>query len=164
MRTSRTLRAAALSALAGASLLSLGAADAQDGGPDVKAGLLKCNVSSGWGFIFGSSKDLKCLYSPLDGAAERYRGEIEKYGIDIGYTQSGVLIWTVFAPTADLQPGALEGNYVGATAEVTAGIGLGANVLLGGGESIALQPLSVSGQEGLNIAAGIGAVNLKSAQ
>jgi hypothetical protein len=40
-------------------------------------------------------------------------------------------------------------------------MGLGANVLLGGGNSIALQPLSISGQEGLNVAGGIGAITLK---
>jgi len=132
-----------------------GESKAQDG---VKAGILRCNVGSGWGFVFGSSKELKCVYSP---GGERYAGEIQKYGVDIGYTQSGVIVWTVFAPTKDLNAGALTGTYVGATAEVSLGMGLGANVLLGGGNSIALQPLSISGQEGLNVAGGIGAIILK---
>jgi len=132
-----------------------GESKAQDG---VKAGILRCNVGSGWGFVFGSSKELKCVYSP---GGERYAGEIQKYGVDIGYTQSGVIVWTVFAPTKDLNAGALTGTYVGATAEVSLGMGLGANVLLGGGNSIALQPLSISGQEGLNVAGGIGAITLK---
>jgi len=132
-----------------------GESKAQDG---VKAGILRCNVGSGWGFVFGSSKELKCVYSP---GGERYAGEIKKYGVDIGYTQSGVIVWTVFAPTTELNAGALTGTYVGATAEVSLGMGLGANVLLGGGNSIALQPLSISGQEGLNVAGGIGAITLE---
>ena len=119
MRKSGILRATAVAALAAAGLLIAGTAQAQDKDPDVKAGVLNCNVGSGWGFVFGSSKDLKCVYSPVEGEAERYRGEVEKYGVDIGYTESGVIIWTVFAPTNDLKPGALNGTYVGASAEVS---------------------------------------------
>lgn len=136
-------------------------AQAQGG---VKAGVLKCNVASGFGFIFGSSKELRCVFGPEGGAkAQRYRGKIQKFGVDIGYTTAGVIIWIVFAPTTNLDHGALAGSYAGATAEITAGIGLGANVLVGGGNSIALQPLSITGQTGLNIAAGIATVVLEAA-
>ena len=135
---------------------------AQNTEAGIKLGILKCDVASGFGFIFGSSKDLKCVYSPDNaGDSQRYTGKIQKFGVDVGYTQAGVLIWAVIAPTNDVDQGALQGKYVGATAEVTLGAGLGANVLVGGGNSIALQPLSISGQEGLNIAAGIGAVTLE---
>ena len=49
-----------------------------------------------------------------------------------------------------------------ATAGATFGIGLGANVLVGGlDKSVALQPLSVQGNTGLNIAAGVGVISLK---
>ena len=140
--------------------MATGAA-AQDAG--LKAGILKCNVGSGWGFVLGSTKDLKCIYSPASGEAERYSGEVQKFGVDIGYTESGVIIWTVFAPTLELQPGALKGTYAGVSAEVSAGMGLGANVLVGGGSSITLQPLSIQGQEGLNVAAGIGTIRLQPA-
>jgi Protein of unknown function (DUF992) len=132
---------------------------------DATAGLLKCDVASGWGFIFGSSKDLKCVYSPVGGQpTENYTGEIQKFGVDIGYTQSGVILWSVLAPRTNLEPGALEGKYVGVTAEASAGAGIGANVLVGGGNSVSLQPISISGQEGLNVAAGIGALNLKASK
>jgi hypothetical protein len=128
----------------------------------VKAGVLKCNVASGFGFIFGSSKDLRCVYAPDGGTgAQRYRGQIKKFGVDIGYTAAGVIVWVVFAPTANVDRGALAGSYAGASAEVTAGLGLGANVLLGGGNSIALQPVSIGGQQGLNVAAGIATVVLE---
>ena len=137
--------------------LSFGAA-AQDAG--LKAGVLKCNVDGGWGFILGSTKDLNCIYSAASGGSERYTGEIQKFGVDIGYTESGIIVWTVFAPSLDLQPGALKGTYAGVSAEVSAGMGLGANALVGGGNSLSLQPLSIQGQEGLNVAAGIGTIRL----
>ncbi len=127
----------------------------------VKVGSLTCNISSGFGFIFGSSKELKCTYSPNAGAGEHYTGTFSKYGLDIGYADKGVLVWGVVAPTSDVHNGALAGDYAGATANATIGVGLGANVLIGGmNKSIALQPLSVSGSTGLNIAAGIGVITL----
>ena len=67
----------------------------------------------------------------------------------------------VFAP-GKVKKGALAGTYAGGSAEATLGIGLGANVLLGGfKKSIALQPLSLQGQEGLNIAVGISSLKLR---
>lgn len=137
-------------------------ATATPGPAGVKVGSLTCNVSSGFGFIFGSSKELKCTFSSDHGAAERYTGTFSKYGLDIGYADSAVLVWGVVAPTSDMRPGALEGDYAGATAGATVGVGLGANVLIGGlDKSIALQPLSVQGNTGLNIAAGVGVISLK---
>ena len=127
----------------------------------MKVGVLTCHVSSGWGFVFGSSKDLRCVYRPHHGA-EHYIGTVNKYGVDIGYTESSVIVWGVIAPTSDLKPGALEGDYAGATASASVGVGVGANVLVGGfDKSITLQPISISGEKGLNVAAGIGAINLK---
>ena len=128
----------------------------------VRVGTLTCNVASGWGFIFGSSKALRCTFAPGPGGAENYAGLINKFGVDIGYTQGGVLVWAVFAPTANLGPGALNGNYVGATGSATVGVGAGANVLIGGSNStISLQPVSIEGNTGLNVAAGIGSISLR---
>lgn len=130
----------------------------------VKVGSLTCNVSGGVGFLFGSSKELRCTYSPNSGVGEHYTGTFSKYGLDIGFANKGVLVWGVVAPTSDVRSGALEGDYAGATANATIGVGLGANVLIGGlDKSIALQPLSVSGSTGLNIAAGVGVISLKHA-
>jgi hypothetical protein len=127
----------------------------------VKTGVLTCNVDSGWGFVFGSSRDLKCNYSGTSGHNEHYTGHIAKYGVDIGYIQGGVIVWGVLAPTTDLAAGALTGDYGGATGGATVGVGVGANVLVGGfNKSITLQPLSVEGNKGLNVAAGIAAVTL----
>ncbi|OJT94858.1 MAG: hypothetical protein BGN82_03370, partial [Alphaproteobacteria bacterium 65-7] len=123
-------------------------------------GTLTCDVAGGVGFVFGSSKDLMCSYQPTKAPVERYTGTISKWGVDIGYTGKGKLIWGVFAPASDVRPGALEGEYAGATAQANVGVGLGANVLVGGlDKSIALQPLSVQGSTGLNVAAGIGSIS-----
>jgi hypothetical protein len=144
--------------LAAASLMTAGAAQAAPHG--VRVGDLTCNVASGWGFVFGSSKDLHCTFRG-NGHHEHYVGSISKFGVDIGYTDGGVLIWGVFAPSSDVRAGALQGDYAGASASATVGVGVGANVLLGGlDKSIALQPLSVEGNKGLNVAAGIGAISL----
>jgi hypothetical protein len=122
----------------------------------LQVGILTCNVSSGFGFVFGSSRAVNCTFSPTGGPPQHYVGTINKFGVDIGYLQGGVIVWTVFAPTANLVPGALSGTYTGATGSATVGVGVGANVLVGGsGNSIMLQPVSIEGTTGLNVAAGI---------
>jgi hypothetical protein len=156
---SKTLRvAAALAASIGLASAFATPAAAQGG---VNVGNLSCNVSSGWGFVFGSSRALNCTFAGPGGRYEYYVGNISKFGVDIGYTQGGVLIWTVVAPTAVLAPGSLAGSYAGGTASATVGVGVGANALIGGsGNTVALQPLSIEGNRGLNVAAGIGAITL----
>lgn len=128
---------------------------------EVKVGFLSCNVASGWGIIFGSSRDLDCTYSPTSGEPEQYKGEINKFGADIGYVNSAVVLWAVFAPSNTIGKGALAGHYAGATAGATVGVGAGANVLVGGmHSSISLQPVSIEAGTGLNVAAGIVTITL----
>jgi len=142
------------------SMLVLGPPAYAQGG--VRVGTLTCSVAGGWGFVFGSSKAIRCTLAPGGGRPEHYAGSINKFGVDIGYTQGGVLVWGVFAPTANLAPGALSGNYVGATGSATVGVGAGANVLVGGSNrTISLQPVSIEGNTGPNVAAGIGAMSLR---
>src|SRR5438874_10566084 len=120
----------------------------------VQVGVLTCNVASGFGFVFGSSRAVNCTYAPTGGGAppQHYVGAINKFGVDIGYLQGGVIIWSVFAPAANPGPGALSGTYTGATGSATVGVGLGANVLVGGcGNSVALQAVSIEGTTGLNV-------------
>lgn len=141
----------AASALALVSFLAPGSiAQARDG---VRVGVLTCNVDGGTGFIFGSSKELNCRFESSTGKSERYEGEINKFGLDIGVTGPATLTWAVLAPTDDMSRGALSGSYVGATAEASAGVGGGANLLVGGSnETISLQPLSIQGGTGVNAA------------
>jgi hypothetical protein len=88
-------------------------------------------------------------------------GSISKFGIDLGATNGGRMVWAVFAPTSARLKGALAGSYAGATAEATVGAGVGANALVGGSNrTITLQPLSVQGQTGLNLAVGVGELRL----
>jgi hypothetical protein len=153
--------AAGLAAALGAILPLSEPAQAQGG---VVVGTLTCNVASGFGFVFGSSRALNCTFAGPGPRYEHYVGNISKFGVDIGYTQAGVLIWTVLSPTAVLTPGSLAGSYAGGTASATVGVGLGANALIGGGgNSIALQPLSIETNQGLNVAAGIAELTLTAA-
>lgn len=144
-----------------ASMLILGLAAspalAKDG---VKIGVLECDVSGGIGLIIGSSKAVACTFENSEGQVEHYEGKIGKLGIDIGVTGETAMAWLVFAP-GKVNKGALAGSYGGASAEATIIVGLGANVLVGGSDkSIALQPLSVQGQTGLNIAVGLASLSL----
>ena len=148
-------------ALVVAGFLASANAQAETGG-GVKAGVLTCDVESGWGIVFGSTRELRCNYRSGKGSVERYSGHISKFGVDIGYTQGGVIVWAVFAPTSDLAPGALAGGYGGATAEATVGVGAGVNALIGGfNKSVSLQPVSIEGTTGLNVAAGIAEMTLR---
>jgi len=130
--------------------------------PRTKIGTLTCDISGGIGMIIASQKELQCIFTPSGpGPREVYVGAIRKFGLDIGATSGGHLVWSVFAPTA-ARRAALAGNYVGATAEATVGAGLGANALIGGSDrTIGLQPLSVQGQAGLNVAAGVAELALR---
>ena len=127
----------------------------------VKIGVLNCEVAPSVGMIIASSKSMKCKFDRAVGGTERYTGTFETLGVDIGFTGKGVMTWVVFAP-GQIAKGALQGRYAGATAEASIAVGLGANVLVGGGnKSIALQPVSVQAQTGLNVAAGIAGLRLK---
>jgi hypothetical protein len=128
----------------------------------VRAGVLTCNVASGAGFIFGSDHAVSCTFSGTGGRVEHYTGDISKFGVDIGYTKGGVLMWAVLAPTDNPPPHALTGDYGGVTAGASVGVGGNANVLIGGSNhEISLQPLSVEGEKGLNVAAGIAEIKLR---
>lgn len=124
----------------------------------VKVGMLTCAIESGAGYIIASRKNLACNFR-----GEIYDGSITKIGFDVGATGAERLVWAVFAPSSEVGTGALEGRYYGVTAQATPGIGVGANVLIGGFDrSIILQPISVTGQLGVNLAAGVAGMRLVS--
>ena len=154
-----------LGALAIAATLSAPALAQSSSG--VELGVLDCVVAGGAGFIIGSSKDLTCTFDPAgDAPNEPYFGLVQKFGLDIGITGKTVIAWLVLAPSADVySPGALAGDYVGASAEATVGVGVGANALVGGSNrTFVLQPLSVQAQRGLNLAVGFSNFQLRSVQ
>ena len=130
-------------------------------GQQVRAGVLTCDVSEGMGYIIGSHKLLTCSFAP-EGAGRRegYDGSITKFGLDLGLTRGGFMVWSVFTNTV-AGPDFLAGDYVGASGEITVAAGLGANVLVGGSNrTVALQPISLGGQTGLNFAIGVAALHL----
>jgi hypothetical protein len=130
--------------------------------PSIKIGPLHCHEASGWGYILGSKHAVRCVFFTDNRHFERYAGSISKFGVDIGYQKTAVIIWEVIAPNNHPPVGALAGHYGGVTAGASVGYGIGANALLGGSmSSIALQPLSVAGSTGFNVAAGIGELTLR---
>ena len=138
---------------------SLAPAQAASG---IKVGVLTCSEAPSTGFIIGSSADLNCRFEGTDGRPQFYTGHVSKLGIDIGHVSGGTLTWAVFAPASNLNPGVLQGTYGGLTAGVALGAGIGANAMIGGFDrSIQLQPLSVEGLSGADIAAGVGSIDLK---
>jgi hypothetical protein len=156
-------RSIILSGVAAATLAaSFASANAQQPMQRVQVGVLECRGGSSVGFIVGSVTNLGCVLR-VDGMPEdRYVATIRKVGLDLGITQESALAWGVYAPVARLGPGDLSGNYAGAQGSATIGVGVGGNVLVGGSDnSIALQPLSVQGQVGLNVAAGLESLELR---
>ncbi|ABE61952.1 protein of unknown function DUF992 [Nitrobacter hamburgensis X14] len=151
-----------LAGVAAALIVSLAGALAQQPAQRVKVGVLECRGGASVGFIVGSVTNLGCVFH-ADGLPEdRYVATIRKVGVDLGITQESALAWGVYAPVARLGPGDLSGDYAGAQGSASVGIGVGGNVLIGGSaNAIALQPLSVQGQVGLNIAAGLAALELR---
>jgi hypothetical protein len=128
----------------------------------VQVGVLECRGGASVGFIVGSVTNLGCVLRAEGMPEDRYIATIRKVGLDLGITQESALAWGVFAPVARLGPGGLSGDYVGAQGSATLGVGVGGNVLVGGSaNSIALQPLSVQGQVGVSIAAGLESLELR---
>jgi hypothetical protein len=126
-----------------------------------KVGTLTCDVSGGIGMIVTSQKPMVCTFAPSSGKREIYTGIVSRFGLDLGATNEGRMVWAVFAPTSR-KAGALTGTYAGASAEATVGAGVGANVLVGGSNrTISLQPVSVQGQTGLNLALGVSGLELR---
>ena len=154
--------AAALIAAAALTAAAITPVDAQ--ARRVQVGKLACSISAGVGVLVGSQRNVACNFQPDNGPPEAYTGTMTRVGVDVGFTTGGAMVWGVFAGT-NRYAGMLSGTYAGATAEATVAAGLGANVLVGGSNhSVALQPLSVQGQVGLNVAAGVGALELHLAQ
>jgi hypothetical protein len=148
-------------AVVGAAALALAGAPAH-AQSRLQVGQLTCSLSAGVGLVVGSQRNVNCIFRGQPGEPdEAYTGTMTRVGLDIGVTSGGVIVWTVFADTSRYA-GMLAGKYGGATAEVSVAAGLGANVLVGGSHhTVALQPISLQGQVGLNIGAGIGELDLR---
>jgi uncharacterized protein DUF992 len=149
----------------GAAALALAFVPADPAGAQrVRAGVLTCDISPGLSFVIGSEKTVACNFAPEPpGPPQVYSGSISKFGLDVGATGGGVMVWAVFTDSmAPPGPGFLAGDYFGASGQVTVAAGLGANALIGGSNNtVALQPLSVSTSVGLNFALGVAELRLR---
>jgi len=131
--------------------------------PPFRVGGLTCNTGPRVGLVLGSRQDMRCVFVVSStGRQYIYTGTIRRLGVDLGVTRGGTLFWAVFARNSQIGQGTLRGSYVGASGNVAVGLGLGAQVLIGGSRrTITLQPLSVEGQIGLNLALGVANLRLR---
>jgi len=145
-----------LSHLVGAAAAILLASFATANAQQTQVGVLRCHGGPTVGAVLGSTTQLNCMYYGVGGHTDAYAATIHRFGVDLGATQQTLVGWRVFAPTAQVGPGALSGNYGGVGGNASFGVGGGGNVLVGGSaNSFALQPLSLQGQTGLNVTGGI---------
>src|ERR1700729_4545551 len=138
---------------------SFGSASAM---PPVRAGLLQCQGGQNVGFVVGSTTSLECVFQSEGRRPEPYIATVRRFGLDLGVTERTQFSWAVSAPTNRIGRGDLTGNYGGVGANASVGVGGGGNFLVGGpANSYALQPSSVQGQTGLNVAAGVDSLELE---
>jgi Protein of unknown function (DUF992) len=130
--------------------------------PPVRAGILQCQGGQNVGFVVGSVTSLECVFQSEGRRPEPYVATVRRIGVDLGFTEQTQFTWAVSAPNSRLGRGELAGNYGGVGANASVGIGGGGNFLVGGPQnSYALQPISVQGQTGLNVAAGVAGLELE---
>lgn len=151
-----------LSAYLGGAALVLAVSSAAVAEERVQVGVLECRGGASVGFIVGSVTNLACVLRADSRPPDYYVAQIRKVGLDLGITEQSSLAWAVFAPTSQMGPGDLSGNYGGVQGSAALGVGLGGNALVGGSSnSFALQPLSVQGQVGISVAAGVADLTLR---
>jgi hypothetical protein len=137
-----------------AALLAMGLAVTTPARADVEVGTLSCQSLGATNYIIVSNQPFNCIFtSSAGGPVQYYQATIHRVGAQVGFNSNTVLGWAVFAPTPRVGPGALAGIYGGVSAGAAIGVGVGANGLVGGSNSFALQPVSVEGQSGLNLVA-----------
>jgi Protein of unknown function (DUF992) len=154
-----TRLSALLLGIATTAVLTASQAQSQQG---VQLGVLNCRGGASMGFVVGSVTNLGCVLTGTGRPDQPYVATIRKVGLDLGITEQTALSWAVFAPVNYSGPGDISGNYAGAQSSASIGVGVGANVLVGGSQnSIALQPLSLQGSVGLNVAAGLQSLELR---
>ena len=152
------MRLSTLSIATVALLASFASANAM---PPVRAGILQCQGGQNVGFVVGSVTSLNCVFQGEGRRPEAYVATVHRFGVDLGFTEQTQFEWAVNAPTGRLSRGELAGNYGGVGANASVGVGFGGNFLVGGPQNAyALQPISVQGQTGLNVAAGIAGIDL----
>jgi hypothetical protein len=147
--------------LAGGAVLACSPASAQTA---VNVGTLACQVSPTVGMVLGSNQQAHCVFTPNRGRRQAYAAAISRVGVDVGVSQGGPLVWSVWVPgpVKRIPRRALAGTYSGASSSLAVGVGLGSNFLVGGaGRAISLQPVGLQNYVGVNVALGISGLTLQ---
>lgn len=157
------MRLSKMFGLAGLALAaSVATANAQQPG-QVQVGVLECRGGQNVGYVLGSNAHLNCVFQSAGGRAEGYVANIRRFGLDLGFTDNTTVQWAIYAPTTRVPRGGLAGQYGGVGTNASVGVGFGGNFLVGGPNNLyGLQPVSVQGQTGLNVASGIVQLQLES--
>lgn len=157
MRLSKMIGLAAVALSA-----SVATANAQQPG-QVQVGVLECRGGQNVGYVLGSTAHLNCVFQSAGGRAEGYVANIRRFGLDLGFTENTTVQWAIYAPTTRVPRGGLAGSYGGVGTNASVGVGFGGNFVVGGPNNLyGLQPVSVQGQTGLNVASGIVQLELES--
>ncbi len=135
---------------------------------DVDAGYLTCRLTQTDAAVhLASNRNFDCTFERhRTKRKEHYRGTVRKYGVEVGLIGKRVLRWKVLKSTPRrLKRGALAGDYRGITAETSFGSGVAVNLLSSSASGqVSLQPLTVHGQEGFNVTAGVMILTLTSSK
>ena len=108
------------------------------------------------------STSLECVFQSEGRRPEPYIATVRRFGLDLGVTEQTRLDLGGECADQPVGRGDLAGNYGGVGANASVGVGVGGNFLVGGpANSYALQPISVQGQTGLNVAAGVADIELQ---
>jgi len=130
----------------------------------LEVGKLDCDISAGVGMIIETKQDVSCTFTPspsASGAVQSYKGSIDEFGLAIGDVKEGRMVWLVSSIKGQPLDG-LQGTYRGVEADASLGLGGGAKVLVGGSkDSVSLQPLSLEGEAGVNVAIGVASLKLR---
>jgi hypothetical protein len=150
------MRLSKMFGLAGVALAaSVATANAQQP-RQVQVGVLECRGGQNVGYVLGSNATLQCVFQSAGGRAEGYVANLRRFGVDLGFTDNTTVQWAIYAPTTRVPRGGLAGQYGGVGTNASVGVGFGGNFLVGGPNNLyGLQPVSVQGQVGLNVASGI---------
>ncbi|CAN7296855.1 DUF992 domain-containing protein [Rhizobium leguminosarum] len=131
------------------------------GAAKLEVGKLECDISKGVGMIIETKQTVSCTFTPSpSGPTQIYKGSIDEFGLAVGDVKAGRMVWLVSSVSGKPALG-LQGTYRGVEADASLGLGGGAKVLVGGSrDSVSLQPLSLEGEEGVNVAIGVASLKL----
>ena len=124
-------------------------------------GTLTCSLSASIGLVVGSQRNVSCLFRGTSGEPdEPYTGTMTRVGLDVGLTTGSVIFGRCSrtrTATKGCSPAPIPGRRQKCPLPL---VSAPTSSSAGSNRTLALQPLSVQGQIGLDIAAGVGSLDL----